>query len=64
MQRDEALERIAEIQRIAERTTLYTRLPGISAVIGGLMALAGCIISYLLIGSLDFAELANLSTEM
>jgi hypothetical protein len=49
MKRNEALERIGEIRRIAERTTLYTLLPGVPAVVGGLLALAGCAASYAMI---------------
>jgi len=61
MKREEAFERIREIQRIAERTTLYTMLPGAQAVIGGLLALAGCAASYAMLGSTDFGELLALS---
>ena len=38
---DEARARMQEIQRIMERATLFTLLPGTPAVIGGLLVLAG-----------------------
>ena len=64
MNRNEAIERLEEIQRIAQRTTLYTQLPGKSAVIGGLIAVIGAIISYVWLQSWDFAALASTSTGM
>jgi len=60
MDRDEALARIAEIQRVMERASLYTLLPGGAAVAGGLLVLAGCAVSYGMLGSLDFADLLRL----
>ncbi|MCU0723258.1 MAG: hypothetical protein MUC63_06540 [Planctomycetes bacterium] len=60
MEREEALARLDEIQRIAERTTLYTMLPGLPAVIGGGLALAGCAASFAMIRSLDFKALLDL----
>ena len=56
MDADEAQARMQEIQRIMERATLFTLLPGTPAVVGGLLVLAGCAVSYAMIGSLDFAE--------
>jgi hypothetical protein len=50
-----------EIQRIMERATLFTQLPGMAAVVGGLMVLAGCAVSYGMIRSLDFAGILELS---
>jgi hypothetical protein len=44
-----------------ERTTLHTLLPGTPAVVGGLLALTGCAVSWFLIRSLDFKDLLNLS---
>lgn len=69
MDQDEAQIRMQEIQRIMERTTLWTILPGTSAIIGGLMVLGGCLISYLMFGminnpnfsKIDFAALIDLS---
>ncbi len=69
MDQDEAQIRMQEIQRIMERTTLWTILPGTSAIIGGLMVLCGCVVSYLLFGmiddpnfsKIDFASLIDLS---
>ena len=60
MDRDEALARIAEIQRVMERATLYTLLPGGAAVAGGVLVLGGCGVSYGMLRSLDFADLLQL----
>ena len=56
MEIDEARNRMQEIQRIMERTTLFTELPGMAAVIGGILVLIGCIASYGMFRSLDFAD--------
>lgn len=69
MDHDEAQIRMQEIQRIMERATLWTILPGASAIIGGVMVLCGSLISYLMFRSLenpgfspiDFASLLDLS---
>ncbi len=61
MNADEAQTRMQEIQRIMERATLFTLLPGVPAVVGGLMVLAGCGVSYAMFGSLDFADILHLS---
>jgi hypothetical protein len=69
MNQDEAQARMQEIQRIMERATLWTILPGTSAIIGGLMVLGGCLVSYLMFRSIenpsfspiDFACLLELS---
>jgi len=69
MHRDEAQIRMQEIQRIMERATLWTILPGTSAIIGGVMVLAGSLVSYLMFRSvddpsfapIDFASLLDLS---
>ena len=58
---DEAQARLQEIQRIMERATLFTLLPGMPAVIGGLLVLAGCAVSYAMFRSLDFADILRLS---
>lgn len=60
MDREEALARIAEIQRVMERATLYTLLPGGAAVAGGLLVLGGCALSYGILHSLDFAAMLSL----
>jgi hypothetical protein len=60
MDREEALARIAEIQRVMERATRYTLLPGGAAVAGGLLVLGGCAVSFALLGTLDFAALLGL----
>ena len=61
MKHEEALEVVGEMQRIAERTTLYTILPKQAAVIGGGLALAGCVVSYAMIQSLDFSQVMRCS---
>ena len=61
MNADEAQARMQEIQRIMERATLFTLLPGTPAVVGGLMVLAGCAVSYAMFRSLDFAAILHLS---
>jgi len=60
MNHAEAKARMEEIQRIMERATLWTLLPGTAAVIGGLLVLAGCAVSYGMIRSLDFAAMLDL----
>ncbi len=68
MDQNEAQIRMQEIQRIMERTTLWTILPATSAIIGGLMVLSGCLVSYLMFRSVnnpnfapfDFASLLDL----
>jgi hypothetical protein len=57
MDQAEAEARMREVQRIMERTTLYTLLPGMAAVLGGLLVLVGCAVSYAMIRSLDFKAL-------
>jgi hypothetical protein len=63
MNHDEAQARMHEIQRIMERATLFTLLPGTAAVVGGLMVLAGCAVSYAMFRSLDFADLLHVSVN-
>jgi len=58
---DEAQARMQEIQRIMERATLFTLLPGTPAVVGGLLVLAGCAASYAMFRSFDFADILHLS---
>ncbi len=58
---DEAQARMQEIQRIMERATLFTLLPGMSAIVGGILVLGGCAISYAMFHSLDFADILHLS---
>jgi hypothetical protein len=59
MDRDEARARMHEIQRIMERATLWTHLPGTAAILGGLMVLAGCAVSCRMFDSLDFGKLVD-----
>jgi hypothetical protein len=63
MDRDEARARMQEIQRIMERATLWTHLPGTAAFVGGLLVLAGCGVSYALLRTFDFADMLGLSVE-
>ncbi len=63
MNPDEAQARMREIQRIMERATLFTLLPGMPAVIGGLMVLTGCAVSWAMFRSLDFADILHLSID-
>ena len=58
---DEVQARMQEIQRIMECATLFTLLPGTPAVVGGLLVLAGCAVSYAMFRSLDFADILHLS---
>ena len=60
MNRDEAQARMQEIQRIMERATLYTLLPGTAAIIGGILVLIGCAVSYAMFRSLDFADVLRM----
>lgn len=60
MDREEAKARMDEIQRIMERATLWTLLPGTAAVIGGILVLIGCGVSYGMIGSVDFAAMLDI----
>jgi hypothetical protein len=61
MEIDEARKRMQEIQRIMERTTLFTLLPGAAAIGGGILVLIGCAMSYGMIGSFDFADFLHCS---
>lgn len=63
MDRVEAESRVREVQRIMERTTLYTLLPGWPAVIGGILALFGCAVTWALLKSLDFRDASAISRE-
>ena len=63
MDHEEAQARMQEVQRIMERTTLYTLLPGASAIIGGVLVLIGCAVSYAMIRSLDFEDVLLLDMD-
>ncbi|MEN6405774.1 MAG: hypothetical protein ABFC77_04805 [Thermoguttaceae bacterium] len=63
MNATEAQTRMLEIQRIMERATLFTLLPGLPAIVGGLMVLAGCGVSYAMLRSLDFGDLVYASAS-
>ena len=60
MDRAEARARMEEIQRIMERATLWTLLPGTAAVVGGILVLIGCGVSYGMIHSVDFAAMLEI----
>jgi len=64
MDREEAQARMEEIQRIMERATLWTLLPGMAAVLGGILVLVGCAVSYWMIRSLDFAEMLKMPLDL
>jgi len=57
----EARKRLWEVQRIMECTTLCTLLPDVSAIIGGVLAIAGCFLTYAITGALDFQAALSLS---
>ena len=61
MDRNEARERMQEIQRIMERATLWTLLPGTAAVLGGILVWIGCAVSFLMFRSLDFADMLTMT---
>jgi hypothetical protein len=63
MNANEAQDRMREIQRIMERATLFTLLPGWAAIVGGLLVLAGCAVSYSMFRSMDFADLLGVSVS-
>jgi hypothetical protein len=63
MDRKEAQARMEEIQRIMETATLWTLLPGTAAVLGGILVLMGCVASYAMFGSLDFADMLKMTFE-
>jgi len=61
MEVQEAQARTREVQRIMQTATLFTLLPGTAAVVGGLLLFAGCVASYGVLRSLDFADIVHLS---
>lgn len=63
MEAREAAEHLAAIRRIMESATKLTVLPGKAAVIGGVLALAGCAATYAVMRSLDFATMSALTAE-
>ncbi len=64
MQPHEAEKQLATIRRIMESATQLTVLPGKAAVIGGLIALVGCAVSYWQVGSLDFGQVNDIEASM
>jgi hypothetical protein len=60
---DEAQARMREIQRIMERATLCTLLPGTAAVVGGLAVLVGCGVSLALLQGPDLGRFLDLSSQ-
>jgi lysylphosphatidylglycerol synthetase-like protein (DUF2156 family) len=63
MDHNEARARMLEIQRIMETATLYTLLPGMASIIGGVLVFIGCGVSYGLLGSMNFADITRLTTS-
>jgi hypothetical protein len=61
MEPEEALDRMREIQRIMERTALYTLLPGTPALVGGLLVWGAAAGSFAMLRSWDLAAIAALS---
>ena len=61
MDQREASEHLAVIRRIMETAAQYTVLPGWSAIVGGILALAGCAVSYVLVDGLDLAAADKLA---
>ena len=60
MDTNEAVDHLATIRRIMESASKLTVLPGKAAIVGGVLALAGCGGTYGLMGSLDFARMNDL----
>ncbi len=61
MDAKEAAEQLQTIRRIMESATQITVLPGWAAIVGGLMAIAGCGVTYRILGSADFSQLGSLA---
>jgi len=64
MDAKEAEKHLVAIRRIMESATQITVLPGWAAIIGGALALAGCVVTYGLMKSLDFARIADLDVGL
>jgi hypothetical protein len=62
MEPREAVDHLATIRRIMESATQYTVLPGRAAICGGILALAGCAVTYGMMGSADFGALAMMTS--
>jgi hypothetical protein len=60
MDANEAAGHLAIIRRIMESAAQYTVLPGRAAIVGGVLALAGCAVTFWLLGSTDFQQVAQL----
>ncbi len=57
----EAVEQLVTIRRIMESATELTVLPGAAAAGGGLLSLGGCVLTYTILHSFDFAQLGQAS---
>jgi len=64
MDANEAAKHLATIRRIMESATRLTVLPGRAAILGGLLALAGCGVTYWQMGSLDLAQINTLAASL
>ena len=60
MDQHEATENLATIRRIMESATQLTTLPGKAAICGGVLALAGCAVTFWQMRSMDFGAVAKL----
>ena len=57
----EAVEELTTIRRIMESASQLTVMPGAAAIAGGVLALAGCAGTYLVLGSLDLGRMAEVA---
>ena len=63
MESKEALENLATIRKIMESATQLTVMPGAAAIAGGVLALIGCVGTYFAMRSVDFAQMAQMTTN-
>ncbi|MBN1442430.1 MAG: hypothetical protein JXA90_06950 [Planctomycetes bacterium] len=59
----EAARELAKIRRIMESATQLTVLPGWAAILGGILAVAGCGATYWILGSLDLSAMTALDAD-
>lgn len=64
MDAEEAAEHLARIRRIMESATQLTVLPGKAAIVGGVLCLAGCWVTYRLMGCCDFGRMRDLAPSV
>jgi hypothetical protein len=63
MDTQEAMEHLGVIRRIMESATRLTVLPGKAAIIGGILALIGCGVTWRMMRSFDFGEMCSMGPE-